>query len=208
MGAWDDYRSSYSAAQAPLLLSNPLFEVDTTNFTSTSTVVGGGLTFTAPAAVLSIRGQVYTDYTYTTLSNNIVINSIVNGVGEFTISGLIPGKTYYARAVGYAASLGTGQSGSYNYFSFTVPAYSSDLFNRTDTPEDTYDGEEVPAVVLLPGESSKIAISKSLFTIHSDNKNPNVYCAAVKNTGIATTSNYYAFGTTLYFRPTLDNYIQ
>ena len=119
MGAWDDYRSSYSAAQAPLLLSNPLFEVDTTNFTSTSTVVGGGLTFTAPAAVLSIRGQVYTDYTYTTLSNNIVINSIVNGVGEFTISGLTPGKTYYARAVGYAASLGTGQSGSYNYFSFT-----------------------------------------------------------------------------------------
>jgi hypothetical protein len=60
----------------------------------------------------------------------------------------------------------------------------------------------------LPGESSKIAISKSLFTIHSDNKNPNVYCAAVKNTGIETTSNYYAFGTTLYFRPTLDNYIQ
>jgi hypothetical protein len=208
MGAWDDYRSSYSQAQAPLLLSNPLFEVDTTNFTSTSTVVGGGLTFTAPAAVLSIRGQVYTDYTYTTLKDNIVINSIVNGVGEFAISGLTPGKTYYARALGYAASLGTGQSGSYNYFSFVVPAYSSDLFNKIDTPEDKYDGEEVPAAVLLPGESTKIAISKSLFTIHADNKNPNVYCAAVKNTNIATTSNYYAFGTTLYFRPTLDNYIQ
>ena len=209
MGVAPDYGTgTISVAQSSLLLSEPLFDVDTTNFTSTSTVVGGGLTFNAPSLVLSIRGQIYTDYTYTTLKDNIVINSITNGSGEFTMSGLIPGKTYYGRSIGYAASLGTGQSGTYNYFFFTVPAYSSDLFNRTDTPEDTYDGEEVPAVVLLPGESTKVSISKSLFTIHSDNKNPNVYCAAVKNTGIATTSNYYAFGTTLYFRPTLDNFIQ
>lgn len=209
MGAYDDYKNeSISLAQIGLLLSNPLFDVDTTNFTSTSTVVGGGLTFTAPALVLSIRGQVYTDSTYTTLKDNIVINSIVNGAGEFTMSGLTPGKTYYARAIGHSASLGTGQTGAYSYFSFTVPAYSADLFNKTDTPEDTYDGEEVPAAVLLPGQSTKIAISKSLFSIHADNKDPNVYCAAVKNTGIATTSDYYAFGTTLYFKPTLDNFIQ
>jgi len=209
MGIAPDYGSNpITLAQAPLLLSEPLFDVDTTNFTSTSTVVGGALTFSAPAPVLSIRGQIYTDYTYTTLKDNIIVNSIVNGLGEFTISGLTPGKTYYGRSIGYAASLGTGQSGAYNYFSFTVPSYSADLFNRTDTPEDTYDGEEVPAAVLLPGESTKIAISKSLFTMHADNKNANVYCAAVKNTGIATTSNYYAFGTTLYFRPTLDNYVQ
>jgi hypothetical protein len=204
-----DYGSgSISVAQALLLLSEPLFDVDTTNFTSTSTQVGGSLTFNAPSNVLSIRGQVYTDYTYTTLKDTIIINSLPNNIGEFTMSGLTPGKTYYGRSIGYAASLGTGQSGSYNYFSFTVPAYSLDLFNRTDTPQDTYDGEEVPATVLLPGESTRVAISKSLFTIHADNKNPNVYCAAVKNTGIDTTSNYYAFGTTLYFRPTPDNYLQ
>jgi hypothetical protein len=127
-----DYGSNpITLAQAPLLLSEPLFDVDTTNFTSTSTAVGGALTFSAPAPVLSIRGQIYTDYTYTTLKDNIVVNSIVNGLGEFTISGLTPGKTYYGRSIGYAASLGTGQSGVYNYFSFTVPAYSADLFNRT-----------------------------------------------------------------------------
>ena len=165
MGIAPDYGSNtITLAQAPLLLSEPLFDVDTTNFTSASTVVGGALTFSAPAPVLSIRGQIYTDYTYTTLKDNIIVNSIVNGLGEFTISGLTPGKTYYGRSIGYAASLGTGQSGAYNYFSFTVPSYSADLFNRTDTPEDIYDGEEVPAAVLLPGESTKIAISKSLFT--------------------------------------------
>ena len=204
-----DYGSgTISYAASSLLLPNPLFDLDTTNFTNASTAAGGTLTFNVPSSVLSIRGQVYTDYTYTTLKDNIIVNTITNGAGEFTMSGLIPGKTYYGRSIGYAASLGTGQSGVYNYFSFTVPAYSADLFNRTDTPEDTYDGEEVPAVVLIPGESTSVKISKSLFTIHSDNKDSNVYCAAVKNTGIATTSNYYAFGTTLYFRPTLDNFIQ
>ena len=203
MGAWDDYRSeTISAAQALLLLSNPLFEVDTTNFTASSTCVGGTLTFNAPSNVLSIRGQVYTDYIFSTIKDNIIINSLSNGMGQFTISGLTPGKTYYARSIGYAASAGTGQSGSYNYFSFVVPAYSSDLFGKTETPEDTYDGEEVPAAVLLPGESTKIAISKSLFSIHAENTNANSYCAAVKDTGLATTSNYYAFGTTLYFTST------
>jgi hypothetical protein len=188
-------------SSSSLLLPNPSFNVDTSNFTSTTTVVGGTLTFTPPPLVLSIRGQVYSDYAYTTLKDNIVINSITSGVGLFTMSGLIPGATYYVKSIGYAASLGTGQAGAYNYFSFTVPAYSPDLFNRTDTPQDTYDGEEVPAVMILPGEKNKVSISKSLFTIHSENTDANSYCAAVKDTGLATTSDYYAFGTTLYFSP-------
>lgn len=190
-----------------LELGVPAFEVDTTNFTSSSTSVGGSLTFTTTNTAASIGGQIYND-AYTTLKENIIINTIASTGGVFTFSGLTPGKTYYGRALGYANASRTGQSGYYVYFTFTVPAYSADLFNRTDTPEDTYDGEEVPAAVLLPGETSSIKISKSLFTIHADNTNPNNYCAAVKNTGIATTSSYYAFGTTLYFRPTLDNYIQ
>ena len=195
-------------SSSSLLLPNPSFNVDTSNFTSTTTVVGGTLTFTPPPLVLSIRGQVYSDYAYTTLKDNIVINSITSGVGLFTMSGLIPGATYYVKSIGYAASLGTGQAGAYNYFSFTVPAYSPDLFNRTDTPQDTYDGEEVPAVMILPGEKNKISISKSLFTIHSENTNANSYCAAVKDTGLATTSDYYAFGTTLYFSPSADTSMQ
>jgi hypothetical protein len=195
-------------SSSSLLLPNPSFNVDTSNFTSTTTVVGGTLTFTPPPLVLSIRGQVYSDYTYTTLKDNIVINSITSGVGLFTMSGLIPGATYYVKSIGYAASLGTGQAGAYNYFSFTVPAYSPDLFNRTDTPQDTYDGEEVPAVMILPGEKNKVSISKSLFTIHSENTNANSYCAAVKDTGLATTSDYYAFGTTLYFSPSADTSMQ
>jgi hypothetical protein len=195
-------------SSSSLLLPNPSFNVDTSNFTSTTTVVGGTLTFTPPPLVLSIRGQVYSDYTYTTLKDNIVINSITSGVGLFTMSGLIPGATYYVKSIGYAASLGTGQAGAYNYFSFTVPAYSPDLFNRTDTPQDTYDGEEVPAVMILPGEKNKVSISKSLFTIHSENTDANSYCAAVKDTGLATTSDYYAFGTTLYFSPSADTSMQ
>lgn len=185
----------------------PAFEVDTTNFTSTSTSVGGSLTFTDTNLAASIGGQIYED-SYTTLKHNIIINTIPSTGGVFTFSGLTPGKTYYARALGYENTSRTGQSGYYVYFTFTVPAYSADLFNRTDTPEDSYDGEEVPAAVLLPGESSSIKISKSLFTLHADNKNPNSYCAAVKDTGIETTSQYYAFGTTLYFRPTLDSFVQ
>ena len=195
-------------SSSSLLLPNPSFNVDTSNFTSTTTVVGGTLTFTPPPLVLSIRGQVYSDYAYTTLKDNIVINSITSGVGLFTMSGLIPGATYYVKSIGYAASLGTGQAGAYNYFSFTVPAYSPDLFNRTDTPQDTYDGEEVPAVMILPGEKNKVSISKSLFTIHSENTDANSYCAAVKDTGLATTSDYYAFGTTLYFSPSADTSMQ
>jgi hypothetical protein len=195
-------------SSSSLLLPNPSFNVDTSNFTSTTTVVGGTLTFTPPPLVLSIRGQVYSDYAYTTLKDNIVINSITSGVGLFTMSGLIPGATYYVKSIGYAASLGTGQAGAYNYFSFTVPAYSPDLFNRTDTPQDTYDGEEVPAVMILPGEKNKVSISKSLFTIHSENTDANSYCAAVKDTGLATASDYYAFGTTLYFSPSADTSMQ
>jgi hypothetical protein len=185
----------------------PSFEVDTTNFTANSTSVGGSLFFTNNSSAASIGGQVYSD-SYVSVRDTITINTLTNGSGQFTMSGLTPGKTYFARAVGYLNASKTGQTGYYVYFTFTVPAYSIDLFNRTDTPEDTYDGEEVPAAVLLPGESTSIKISKSLFTIHADNTNPNVYCAGVKNTGIATGSNYYAFGTTLYFRPTLDNFIQ
>ena len=204
-----DYGSGViSLAASSLLLPNASFNVDSTNYTSTTTTVGGTLTFTPPSLVLSIRGQIYSDYAYTTLKDNIIINSITNGVGQFTISGLIPGATYYVRSIGYAASLGTGQSGAYNYFSFTVPQYSPDLFNRTDTPEDTYDGEEVPAVAILPGEKNKISISKSLFTIHAENTNVNSFCAAVKDTGIETSSSYYAFGTTLYFSPTPDTSMQ
>ena len=197
-----------SLAASSLLLPNASFNVDSTNYTSTTSYVGGTLTFAPPALVLSIRGQVYSDYAYTTLKDNIIINSITNGVGQFTMSGLIPGATYYVRSIGYAASLGTGQSGAYNYFSFTVPQYSPDLFNRTDTPEDTYDGEEVPAVAILPGEQNKISISKSLFTIHAENTNVNSFCAAVKDTGIEISSSYYAFGTTLYFSPTPDTSMQ
>jgi hypothetical protein len=190
-----------------LEIAVPSFEVDTTNFTATSTSVGGSLFFTNNSSAASIGGQVYSD-SYVSVRDTITINTLTNGSGQFTMSGLTPGKTYFARAVGYLNASKTGQTGYYVYFTFTVPAYSIDLFNRTDTPEDTYDGEEVPAAVLLPGESTKVSISKSLFTIHADNNNPNVYCAAVKNTGIDTSSSYYAFGTTLYFRPTPDNYLQ
>ena len=190
-----------------LEISIPAFEADTTNFTATSTSIGGSLTFTNTNSAASIGGQIYSD-AYTTVKDNIVVNTIGASGGVFTFSGLTPGKTYYARALGYANPSRTGQSGYYVYFSFTVPAYSADLFNKIDTPEDTYDGEEVPAAVLLPGESTSVKISKSLFTIHADNKNANSYCAAVKDTGIETTAAYYAFGTTLYFRPTLDNFIQ
>jgi len=209
MGIAPDYLNELiTLSNSSLLLTNPYFNVDSTNFTSETTYVGGTLTFTPPPLVVSIRGQVYSDYAYTTLKDNIIINSIVGGAGQFTMSGLIPGATYYVKAIGYAASLGTGQSGAYNYFSFTVPQYSPDLFNRTDTPEDTYDGEEVPAVVILPGEKNTVSIGKSLFTIHAENTNPNSYCAAVKNTNIQTTSSYYAFGTTLYFSPTPDTSLQ
>ena len=92
-------------SSSSLLLPNPSFNVDTSSFTSTTTVVGGTLTFTPPPLVLSIRGQVYSDYAYTTLKDNIVINSITSGVGLFTMSGLIPGATYYVKSIGYAASL-------------------------------------------------------------------------------------------------------
>jgi hypothetical protein len=204
-----DYKSEIiSPAASSLLLSNPSFNVDTTNYTSTTSAVGGTLSFAPPALVLSIRGQVYSDSAYTTLKDNIIINSIIGGVGQFTMSNLVPGATYYVKSIGYAGASGAGQAGAYNYFNFTVPKYSPDLFNKTDTPEDTYDGEEVPAVVILPGEKNTVKISKSLFTIHAENTNANSYCAAVKNTGIDITSDYYAFGTTLYFSPTQATSLQ
>lgn len=45
------------------------------------------------------------------------------------------------------------------------------------------------------------SLSKSFLIVSSDNKDPNKFACAVKNTGLDMSSQYYTFGTTLYFKP-------
>lgn len=206
MGIPPDIRDGYETqSNLPLSIQTISFDVNTTNFTSQSTSVGGTLEFLCPSTVLSIGGTVYSNGLLTVVQETITVNSLSSGIGLATLSGLKPGKVYYGVASGYSAINRGGTTGLNHYFEFTVPAYSPDLFNRLDTPEDNYDGKET---AILDETYRSIKVGKSLFSVHADNTNPNKYVAAVKDTEILVSSDYYAFGTTLFFRPSINDSVQ
>ena len=69
-----------------------------------------------------------------------------------------------------------------------------------DTSSQEYDGAELVSYTL----NKEFTVERSLLTINTDQSDSTVSVIR-KNTGIATTSNYYAFGTTMFFKPTLED---
>jgi len=79
-----------------------------------------------------------------------------------------------------------------------APTFKTDnLFNSSDPAATSTPSTTTPKSVITKG----VTVSKSLLIIDSLDANPNSVTMAVKETGILTESNYYSFGTTLFFKP-------
>ena len=78
-----------------------------------------------------------------------------------------------------------------------APAFApkGSLFNSSDPAATS-------STTTLNSDLTKgITVSKSLLMIDSVDKDPNSVTIAVRDTNILTDSNYYSFGTTLFFKP-------
>jgi hypothetical protein len=69
-----------------------------------------------------------------------------------------------------------------------------------DASQEQYDGVEVLSYTI----NKEFKVEKSLLTISTDQSDTTV-SVITKDTGIATTGSYYAFGTTMFFKPTLED---
>ena len=87
---------------------------------------------------------------------------------------------------------------------WTLPSSVADktnLFNSVDPAATATPSTTTPKSVITKG----VTVSKSLLLIDSLDDNPNSVTMAVRATGISTDSNYYSFGTTLFFKPEIDS---
>jgi hypothetical protein len=69
-----------------------------------------------------------------------------------------------------------------------------------DTSTGQYDGVEAVSYTL----NKEFTVAKSLLTIETD-QNDSTVSIITKDSGIDTTSSYYAFGTTMFFKPVLED---
>ena len=69
-----------------------------------------------------------------------------------------------------------------------------------DTSSKEYDGVELVSYTL----NKEFTVEQSLLTINTDQSDSTVSVIR-KNTGISTAGSYYAFGTTMFFKPTLED---
>ena len=76
-----------------------------------------------------------------------------------------------------------------------APEPKGSLFNSSD-PAPTSS-----TTTLISDLTKGVTVSKSLLMIDSVDKDPNSVTIAVRDTTILTDSNYYSFGTTLFFKP-------
>lgn len=79
-------------------------------------------------------------------------------------------------------------------------ATSTAQYGVADTSSSEYDGVELVSYTL----NKEFTVEQSLLTISTDQSDSTVSVVR-KNTGIATSGNYYAFGTTMFFKPTLED---
>jgi hypothetical protein len=70
----------------------------------------------------------------------------------------------------------------------------------TNTSSSEYDGVELVSYTL----NKEFTVEQSLLTINTDQSDSTVSVIR-KNTGISTSGSYYAFGTTMFFKPTLED---
>lgn len=83
---------------------------------------------------------------------------------------------------------------------WTLPSSATDktnLFNSVDPTPTAPSSTTTPKPYLTKG----VTVAKSLLIIDSLDDNPNSVTMSVRDTGLSTESNYYSFGTTLFFKP-------
>jgi len=83
---------------------------------------------------------------------------------------------------------------------FYSGATSTAAAGVTNTSSSEYDGVELVSYTL----DKEFTVEQSLLTINTDQSDSTVSVIR-KNTGISTAGSYYAFGTTMFFKPTLED---
>ena len=155
------------------------------------------------------------DFIINSNSNTFTIGSL--------ISPLVPGTNYYMRLRAYSGTNSTGTVGDYYYASIVPPkpiyngSYTSTT-SSTQTPpmsaldqlnnlSNSLDGSQSNAV--SSGTSYAVQenreVSTSLFKITNNNSSKNKYSLVTKNTGISTSYNHYAFGTSMFFQSNIND---
>jgi hypothetical protein len=76
----------------------------------------------------------------------------------------------------------------------------AEIAARTATSTGTYDGTEKVSYTV----AKEFNVSKSLLTINTDSS-ASTNSVIVKGTGISTTNSYFAFGTTMFFKATVND---
>ena len=86
---------------------------------------------------------------------------------------------------------------------FYSGATSTAQYGTTNTSSSSYDGvEEVSSYTL----NKEFTVERSLLTVNTDQSDKTVSIIS-KNSNISTQGQYYAFGTTMFFKPTLEDLI-
>ena len=166
---------------------------------------------------------------------DFVINSSSNvfTIGT-SLYPMVPGKNYYMRIRAYSGPNATGTYGDYYYDSVVPPkpvysgSYTSttsstqtppmsawELWKRAEQGYDpnnlsnSLDGTSSQSSVASTGTSYAVQenreVSTSLFKITNNNTSKNKYSIVTKNTGISTSYNHYAFGTSIFFQSNIND---
>lgn len=164
----------------------------------------------------------YTDFTV----------DVTAGSGVYEMTGLQPNAIIGLRLTGFSQNNLGGTSGTTSYFSVFVPSTSNSVVSQTNTTIYQYNGTESIATknkidALIASSATGVSgtdaeedlkeidtgitlgtagtVSKSLLSISTADDDPQTISMAIKATGIAispTKPAYYAFGTTMFFKPT------
>jgi hypothetical protein len=81
-----------------------------------------------------------------------------------------------------------------------VPAASNSTYGTADTSTGAYDGTEQVSYTI----NKEFNVSKSLLTVNTDN-DATTNSVILKNSNISTSGGYYAFGTTMFFKATIND---
>ena len=84
---------------------------------------------------------------------------------------------------------------------WSLPAKNTSNAGSLGNSVDATKSATPSAVYSIGSLKDGVSVAKSLLMIDSVDSDPNSVTIAVKQTTLSTTSNYYAFGTTLFFKP-------
>lgn len=170
-------------------------------------------------------------FPYIGVYSPITVTSSTSEYIKFNLTLLVPGKTYRLKVRAYSGAGLTGTYGLTKFTEFAVPKTSTaasilDTFKKKEHATESFDGsttEVIPSSTDNPegltevfGTAQTLEVlstpkniertTKSLFKLSNNSKNKDSYSVAYKSySALLTDKEYYAFGTSLFFKANNTN---